>query len=159
MLVCRMYISLWDNPSHFPKLLGQFSSSHLSIFSTKIGINKLQLVNLTNRKFLYSSYLHFPNYLSDGKYFHKTVGYWQSPFDSYILKIYFFSLFGIFLKPKRPLNSNYFLLSIVFTMHRDPMRQKDRSDIWAACLSEKEQRPLRVIHLYTPGQWGKLRKP
>ena len=61
------------NPSHFPKLLGQFSSSHLSIFSNKIGINKLQLVNLTNIKFLYSSYLHFPNYLRDGMYFLKTI--------------------------------------------------------------------------------------
>lgn len=42
-------------------------------------------------------------------------------------KYIFSSLFGIFLKPKRPLNSNYFLLSIVLTIHRDPMRQKDRT--------------------------------
>lgn len=37
-------------PSCFPKFLDQFSSSHWSIFSPKIGINKLKLVNLTNTK-------------------------------------------------------------------------------------------------------------
>ena len=115
------------NPSHFPKLLGQFSSSHLSIFSTKIGINKLQLVNLTNIKFLYSSYLHFPNYLRDGTYFHKTLATDNHPVIVMYWK-YIFSNSVIFLKPKRPLNSNCFLLSVVLTMHQDATRQKDR--IW-----------------------------
>ena len=157
-------------PSCFPKFLEQFSSSHWSIFSPKIGINKLKLVNLTNTKGYLFVVLICIFLITDGieHIFIRLLAirnfswvkclirslpifYWVVFFlliygsSVYILDNYpvtvmcikniFFSLFVIFLKPKRPLNSNSFLLSIVLPVHQDAMRQRDRIWLkWAACL-------------------------